>query len=47
MLRDLVKLYGAQDRCIGIEPIDRTPFELMADVPPEPFLGSWRRFIQN
>ena len=31
MLRDLVKLYGVQDRCIGIERIDGTPFELMAD----------------
>jgi Asp/Glu/hydantoin racemase len=31
MLHDLVKLYGVQDRCIGIERIDGTPFELMAD----------------
>jgi len=31
MLRDLVKLYGVQDRCVGIERIDGTPFELMAD----------------
>jgi allantoin racemase len=31
MLRDLVKLYGVQDRCIGIERIDGTPFELMAN----------------
>jgi Asp/Glu/hydantoin racemase len=31
MLHDLVKLYGVQDRCVGIERIDGTPFELMAD----------------
>lgn len=31
MLRDLVKLYGVQDRCVGIERIEGTPFELMAD----------------
>jgi allantoin racemase len=31
MLHDLVKLYGVQDRCIGIKRIDGTPFELMAD----------------
>ena len=28
MLRDLVKLYGVQDRCVGIERIEGTPFEL-------------------
>jgi allantoin racemase len=31
MLRDLVKLYGVQDRCVAIERIEGTPFELMAD----------------
>jgi allantoin racemase len=31
MLHDLVKLYGVQDRCIGIERVDGTPFELMAE----------------
>ena len=31
MLRDLVKFYGVQDRCVGIERIEGTPFELMAD----------------
>jgi Asp/Glu/hydantoin racemase len=31
MLHDLVKLYGVQDRCSGIERIDGTPFELMAN----------------
>lgn len=31
MLRDLVKLYGVQDRCVGIERIEGTPFELIAD----------------
>src|SRR5580692_4542989 len=31
MLRDLVKVYGVQDRCTGIERIDGTPFELMAN----------------
>jgi allantoin racemase len=31
MLRDLVKAYGVQDRCIGIEIIEGTPFELMAN----------------
>ena len=31
MLRDLVKQYGVQDRCVGIELIDGTPFELMAN----------------
>jgi Asp/Glu/hydantoin racemase len=31
MLRDLVKLYGVQDRCISIELIEGTPFELMAN----------------
>jgi allantoin racemase len=31
MLRDLVKLYGVQDRCVGIERIEGTPFELLAD----------------
>src|SRR5580700_9112333 len=31
MLRDLVKVYGVQDRCIGIEIIEGTPFELMAN----------------
>jgi allantoin racemase len=31
MLRDLVKLYGVQDRCTGIERIEGTPFDLMAD----------------
>jgi allantoin racemase len=30
MLRDLVKLYGVQDRCGCIQRIDGTPFELMA-----------------
>jgi allantoin racemase len=29
MLRDLVKMYGVQDRCVGIERIAGTPFELM------------------
>src|SRR5580692_9062696 len=29
MLHDLVKLYGVQDRCAGIERIEGTPFELM------------------
>jgi len=29
MLRDLVKVYGVQDRCAGIERIAGTPFELM------------------
>ena len=32
MLRDLVKLYGVRDRCMGIERSSTgTPFELMAD----------------
>ncbi len=31
MLRDLVKLYGVQDRCAGIERIEGTPFELIAN----------------
>ncbi len=31
MLHDLVKQYGVRDRCVGIERIDGTPFELMAD----------------
>jgi allantoin racemase len=31
MLHDLVKLYGVQNRCIGIERIDGSPFELMAN----------------
>ena len=31
MLRDLVKMYGVQDRCVGIERIEGTPFELLAD----------------
>jgi allantoin racemase len=31
MLQDLVKLYGVQDRCVGIERIEGTPFELIAD----------------
>jgi Asp/Glu/hydantoin racemase len=31
MLHDLVKVYGVQDRCIGIEIIEGTPFELMAN----------------
>jgi allantoin racemase len=31
MLRDLVKLYGVQDRCVGIERIEGSPFELLAD----------------
>jgi len=31
MLRDLVKEYGVQDRCVGIERIEGTPFELLAD----------------
>jgi allantoin racemase len=31
MLHDLVKLYGVQNRCTGIERIDGTPFELMAN----------------
>jgi Asp/Glu/hydantoin racemase len=31
MLRELVKLYGVQDRCVGIERIEGTPFELIAD----------------
>src|SRR5580692_686118 len=29
MLRDLVKVYGVQDRCVGIERIAGTPFELI------------------
>ena len=31
MLRDLVKVYGVQDRCVGIELIEGTPFDLMAN----------------
>jgi allantoin racemase len=31
MLRDLVKLYGVQDRCVSIGRIAGEPFELMAD----------------
>jgi len=31
MLQDLVKLYGVQDRCVGIERIEGSPFELLAD----------------
>jgi allantoin racemase len=31
MLRELVKQYGVQDRCVGIERIEGTPFELLAD----------------
>jgi Asp/Glu/hydantoin racemase len=31
MLLDLVKLYGVQDRCVGIERVEGTPFELLAD----------------
>jgi Asp/Glu/hydantoin racemase len=31
MLRDLAKVYGVEDRCVRIERIDGTPFELMAD----------------
>lgn len=31
MLRELVKLYGVQDRCAGIERIEGSPFELLAD----------------
>lgn len=31
MLRDLVKLYGVQDRCIRVERIEGTPLELMAN----------------
>jgi allantoin racemase len=31
MLRDLVTLYGVQNRCTGIERINGTPFELMAN----------------
>jgi allantoin racemase len=38
MLRDLVKLYGVQDRCVGIERIEGTPFELIAD--PQAAAGS-------
>ena len=31
MLRDLVKLYGVQDRCVGVARIAGEPFDLMAD----------------
>ena len=31
MLHDLVKVYGVQDRCIGIDLIEGTPFDLMAN----------------
>jgi allantoin racemase len=31
MLRDLVKLYGVQDRCIRVERIEGTPLELMVN----------------
>jgi allantoin racemase len=31
MLHDLVRLYGVQDRCVGIRRIAGEPFELMAD----------------
>jgi Asp/Glu/hydantoin racemase len=31
MLRDLAKVYGVEDRCVRIERIDGTPFELMSD----------------
>lgn len=30
MLRDLAKVYGVQDRCVSVECIAGTPFELMA-----------------
>ncbi len=31
MLGDLVKVYGVRDRCMGIEIIEGTPFELIAN----------------
>jgi len=31
MLYDLVRVYGIEDRCIGIERVEGTPMELMAD----------------
>lgn len=31
MLRDLVKLYGVQDRCKGVELVEGTPMDLMAN----------------
>jgi Asp/Glu/hydantoin racemase len=31
MLRDLVRLYGVQGRCVGVQRIAGEPFELMAD----------------
>jgi allantoin racemase len=31
MLRDLVKVYGVQNHCVGISRIEGTPFELMAN----------------
>jgi len=31
MLHDLVKVYGVQDRCVAIERIPGTPFDLMAN----------------
>ena len=32
MLRDLVKVYGIEDRCIGVELVEGTPIELLADL---------------
>jgi Asp/Glu/hydantoin racemase len=31
MLQDLVKVYGVEDRCVGIERVEGTPLELMSD----------------
>ena len=31
MLRDLVKVYGIEDRCISVELVEGTPIELLAD----------------
>jgi allantoin racemase len=31
MLYDLVRVYGVEDRCVGIELVEGTPIELMAD----------------
>jgi allantoin racemase len=31
MLHDLMKVYGVQDRCVGIEVIEGTPFDLMGN----------------
>jgi Asp/Glu/hydantoin racemase len=31
MLRDLVRLYGVQDRCVGVRRVEGTPLQLLAD----------------